>query len=253
MKRKWLAAGLTAVCTVMMSFSAFAAEGADEYPLAGILEVVDQTGFEWGSDPQEIKTVRVLRSDGIYSQVNRMSAGDAAVLISLSEPVEFDSIPGKAEFLREVRAEVIRFLNSFDWKNASDYEKAERAARWIAEESVYEIDAFVGNDREIQGTSSEAYPVLIKKKGLCRHFAAAYQLLCRAVGLNCIQYSGTVENPMYHVWNNVQVDGIWRKMDVGGTHEVTLNSYPDALPSATIEDLLVRGTPDDLSIFGEGF
>lgn len=53
------------------------------------------------------------------------------------------------------------------------------------------------------------YGVLINKTGVCESYSEAFQLLCNAVGINCIQKYG--DN---HQWNAVMLDGEWYECDV---------------------------------------
>lgn len=237
-KRYWTMA-LALMLSVMFCMPVMAEE-TEEYPLAGtgIVEFQEMTGFEWGGSG-EMETYQVLREDGIYSQINNFTLYDGGVFVSLAKPVVFEGI--YAEDQAATRAEVIRFLNSFDWKNASEYERAERAALWIAENHTPEFDE---NGWQINSTGRMgAYPILgAKKGGVCSNYCAAYQLLCRSVGLNCLEYGTSM-----HAWNDVQIDGVWRKIDLYG-----LTGGWEKAPEE-IKRFLDTPTEDDLTIFGEGF
>ncbi|MFR5600914.1 MAG: transglutaminase domain-containing protein [Lachnospiraceae bacterium] len=244
MRKQYWTMALALMLSVMFCIPVMAEE-TEEYPLAGtgIIEYQEMTGFEWGGSG-EVESFQVIRMDGIYSQVNNLYYHDGVVWGSLAKPVDFDNvfIDGNfADDMRAVRAEVIRFLNSFDWKNASEYERAERAALWIAENHTPEFDE---NGWQINSTGREgAYPILgAKKGGVCRNYCAAYQLLCRSVGLNCLEYGTSM-----HAWNDVQIDGVWRKIDLYG-----LTGGWEKAPEE-IKRFLDTPTEDDLTIFGEGF
>lgn len=75
-------------------------------------------------------------------------------------------------------------------------------------DSKYNLSAAENSDTAHQDNFSP-YGVLINKTGVCESYSEAFQLLCNAVGINCIQKYG--DN---HQWNAVLLDGEWYECDV---------------------------------------
>ena len=108
-----------------------------------------------------------------------------------------------------VKTEVIKYLNSYDWKNASDYEKAYYTAEYIASRSKRIDDDY--NQDNTQDDS--VYAVLINGRSVHAGFTQTYHLLTRAVGLKSVDARD--------VHNYVMIDGQWYKIDVSRIAEPT--------------------------------
>lgn len=98
------------------------------------------------------------------------------------------------------------FLNSFDWKNASDMEKAVRICNWIQQADYdYEITApGVKATEKFKSYSYGAYGCLVDKKAVCQGYVGAAKLLGFCVGLPVFTL-GTA----FHAYPVFLVDGVW--------------------------------------------
>lgn len=67
--------------------------------------------------------------------------------------------------------------------------------------------------------SMTPYGALIQHKGICTAYAGAFQLLAKAMGLESIVVTGTLNGNRNHVWNKVKIDGKWCVVDVTGNDE----------------------------------
>ena len=113
--------------------------------------------------------------------------------------------PSLSDYQLKVAEKVKEFLNSFDWQNVNDYEKAYEAAMFIAERSNYST-----NKQDITSIDNNtAYSCLINGNSLCDGFSITYHLLTRAVGLRSYQIRS-----MNHAWNYVEIDGQLYEMDL---------------------------------------
>jgi len=119
------------------------------------------------------------------------------------------------EFDYALTAEVKKFLNSFDWRNADDWTKAQRCLEWVAKitptDGKYDEDAY------------HIYS-LVSGSATCQGFSANYKLLANLVGLeatNC-----TSKTKYLHTENSVKINGQWYLMDtiVVATSSVSMNS-----------------------------
>jgi len=224
MKKKILTI-VTVVCLLAGSvFPAYAAEN-DPYPLKGTFpytmttrESIDAklaAGWVFTGDPYaNVGTAVPFRNNMEWSQVNNYKSSvatginSAKILVALSGLTSSpDSITGSALTIEEeaVKNEVIKYLDSYDWRHATEYERAAYTAEYIAQRCIYQ---------DAEGESlpvNSSYSCLIKGVSLCDGFAATYHLLTRAVGLKSV-HTGTVG----HAWNYVMIDNQWYKIDVSG-------------------------------------
>jgi hypothetical protein len=109
--------------------------------------------------------------------------------------------PETTELLNEVK----EFMNSFDWRNASDLEKATRICNRIHQAS-YDHDA--ANEADTTGWSNSvsygAYGCLVKGKAVCQGYTEAAKLLSYAVGIKSFEMGD-----IGHTYPLFLVDGIW--------------------------------------------
>lgn len=109
--------------------------------------------------------------------------------------------PEAAELLNEVKS----FMNSFDWRNASDLEKATRICNRIHKAS-YDWDA--ANEATNTGWSNSvsygAYGCLVKGKAVCQGYTEAANLLAMCVGLQTMEMGD-----VGHTYPLFLVDGVW--------------------------------------------
>ena len=105
--------------------------------------------------------------------------------------------------------EVRDFLNSFDWRNASDLEKAIQVARRITRADYYDDAKMVVNDLGVEymdsGTCTSAYSCLVNGKAVCSGFTGAAMLLAFCVGLP-VSTGGDIPN---HVYPLFCINGVW--------------------------------------------
>lgn len=101
--------------------------------------------------------------------------------------------------------EVKSFMNSFDWRNASDLEKATRICNRIHKAS-YDNDA--ANEAATTGWSNSlsygAYGCLVNGKAVCQGYTEAAKLLSYAVGIKNFEMGD-----VGHTYPLFLVDGVW--------------------------------------------
>lgn len=116
--------------------------------------------------------------------------------------IPFDAT-GADEFDFKLTAEVKNFLNSFDWRNSSDWEKAAKCLEWVSQTPyTSERDSQYGQDVYF------AYGCLVNKESVCDGFTSAYKLLANVVGLECTEYALNM-----HTHNCILIDGQWYTFD----------------------------------------
>lgn len=107
----------------------------------------------------------------------------------------YEAAENSAETLA-IEKELRDFLNSFDWKNASDYEKAVHVARRV-------------NRAEYDNTTSSChlvYGCLVEGKASCDGFVSAADLLAWCIDLHSTIIASLPANHAYMVYC---INGIW--------------------------------------------
>jgi hypothetical protein len=214
MKKKLLVAAMSAILVIGTAITSFADTYDPQYPLKGYMEswfVTSPVTGEtvWKSDPnnffyesnnhlQYALDLAIKNRDPLF--LNSFGGIDLAVMAKLTDypAIGLDGIDqGKAEHLT---TEIRSFLNSFDWRNASDYEKAVRIAKRITQ-----ADYFVSRDQYgMQDGTQYAYGCLVEGKASCSGYDSAASMLAACVGLP-ISSLGSVN----HTYPVFLVDGVW--------------------------------------------
>lgn len=135
----------------------------------------------------------------------RISIGNSPLDIYMDLAGLYDGELG--EKAKEVRVVIADFLNSFDFKNASDKEKLDRVLEFT--KSKYKTSV---SDEEIMadktpGAFWSVWGALIDGRAVCAGDIETLQLLCRCVGLNSICAVNRI-----HEWGYAEVDGKWYRI-----------------------------------------
>ncbi|HBF5907108.1 TPA: cell wall-binding repeat-containing protein [Clostridioides difficile] len=185
-----------------------------EYPIKGMLAKfgLNTTGkigwdLNYGGNGNGVE----LRADGKYYYINRGNTALGAYAAALAgekyhsldfgdlDPIEV--IADKEEISYEkAQKEIVvirNFLNSFDWQNASDLEKATRAGKLVTE-----ADYVMGN--------YNIYTNLLEKKSVCEGFAKSFYVLTRLMGMDSLYQE---DGNLNHAWNYVKINGKWYEFD----------------------------------------
>lgn len=206
MKKNLLVVAMSAMLVIGTAITSFADTYDPQYPLKGYMEqwlinspVTGETA--WKSDPNNF----------IYlSNNHRQYAFDLAVknrdplslnyfrgeeLASIAELANYQTTglsPDQGNVNR-LATEVRNFLNSFGWRNASDYEKAVQIAKRITKADYLD-----------QEGTQYPYSCLVEGKANCNGYTWAASLLAACVGLPNDSL-GSVS----HAYPVFLVDGVW--------------------------------------------
>ncbi len=178
-----------------------------QYPLKGYMEpwfiispVFNRTA--WKSDPnnffyesnnhlQYVLDIAIRDKNPLY--LNYISGISLAAIAKLTDYPTIGLEGLDLEKVERLSTEVRNFLNSFDWRNASDYEKAVRVAKRITKA-----------DYLSQDETQYAYSCLVDGKADCSGYTGGAYLLSSCVGLP-VSELGSVN----HAYPVFLVDGIW--------------------------------------------
>ena len=206
MKKKLLTAVMSAILVIGTAITSFADTYDPQYPLKGQMEswfvqspVTGTTAWKW--DPSNfiyeadnhIKYVRdcAIRDNNplyFFSPVGI----ELAVLAKLTD-YQTTGVDYNSDEVERLAMEVRNFLNSFDWRNASDYEKSVQIAKRIRQ----------ANYLSEEGTNY-SYSCLVDGKANCSGYTNAAYLLAACVGLPA---SGL--GSASHIYPVFLVDGVW--------------------------------------------
>lgn len=114
-----------------------------------------------------------------------------------------------SEKAKEVRNIIADFLNSFDFRNASDQERLDRMLEFAKSKYKYGLsDEEIMEDKEI--ACANVWGVLTKGKAVCSGDSKTLQLLANCVGLKSIAATNGG-----HDWNYIEVDDKWYRITAG--------------------------------------
>lgn len=173
-----------------------------DYPLKGTLAY--SIGFDGKPELFQNNSEYVQINSFLYSGDPRLH--DNIILLYLAGLWD----QGLTQYEVAVSDKLKEFLNSFDWKNASDYEKSEQAIRFIVEGGSYAI--LEGEGLE----TNSSYSALVKGVSACDGFARSFHLLSRATGVKCFYVSDIKKN---HAWNYLKINDTYYKVDVSGINQ----------------------------------
>ncbi len=208
MIKNLLVAAMSAMFVIGTAITSFADTYDPQYPLKGYMEpwfvnspVAGETA--WKSDPHNFMNEPVgpfqyafdlaVANKDPYSLNYIGNARELAAIAKLTNyPTKgLDGVD--QEKLERLTAELRDFLNSFDWRNASDYEKAVQVAKRITKADYLD-----------QEGTQYAYSCLVDGKSNCDGYTGAAYLLATCVGLptNGLGYGN-------HIYPSFLVDGVW--------------------------------------------
>ena len=158
-----------------------------------------------------------------------------------------DSQPERERKQNEIQAEVTRVAAEIIKPDMTDLQKEIAINDYLCESAVYDFDAlenaekydFKYVDPEFND-SFNAYGILVKKKGVCASFAAAFKLLADEAGLDCIVITGYLYGDLAHAWNRVLIDGEWMTVDSTNNGSETLRNPILNLPDRVARTILVE-------------
>lgn len=179
-----------------------------DYPLKGTLAY--SIGFDGKPELFQNNSEYVQINSFPYSGEPRLH--DNIILLYLAGLWD----QGLTQYEVAVSDKLKEFLNSFDWKNASDYEKSEQAIRFIVEGGSYAILEGEGVE------TNSSYSALVKGVSACDGFARSFHLLTRAVDVKSF-YIGNLS----HAWNFIKMDDNYYEIDPSILIDVYHNQSSD--------------------------
>ncbi len=142
-------------------------------------------------------------------------------------------------------------------KSAGDVEAQIRYVnKYIAQNTVYSFGTHVVDGKNVEGPEaayiSTAYGSLVNGKAICGGYAKGFKAVMDRLGIPCVtvqgySLSGGSASWQPHMWNYVEVEGLWYAVDVtwnstGGNIEKWLLVGGQAMSDTHIEDGILSTT-----------
>lgn len=142
--------------------------------------------------------------------------------MTINSEVDLSKYFGLDIYNDEVSTVVEDFINKYIYNNMSDFEKEIKIIEYLVENIDYDYENLL-NDT-IENESYTIYGALIKHKAVCAGYASAFDVMCRAVGIESKIITGSAINNTNHAWNQVKIDGDWYNVDVTFEDPIVNNS-----------------------------
>ena len=132
---------------------------------------------------------------------------DAEGKIVSYEPAYLCSRDEIAKYRTQLDAAITHGLTWIS-EDMSDEERALALHDYLNSVCKYDHEGYESGTLTVP--SQSAWGALVDGIAVCSGYARAYQLLCRAVGIECVY---VVSEEMNHAWNVIKIDGAWYHVD----------------------------------------
>lgn len=120
---------------------------------------------------------------------------------------------------QQVMEQVEFVIGELEEEGMTDLDKVLAVNSYLCDTVTYDETLAKQSAEGIYSDSLTAFGALIKGKGVCLAYAGAFQLLSRAMGLDSIVVTGSLNGNQNHAWNKVKIDGKWCVLDVTGNDD----------------------------------
>lgn len=158
-----------------------------------------------------------------------------------------------SEWKRQFEAvdeQVTKIVNDIKGRNLGDKEAVYAIADWLYSNCEYDYRASkIRTEHEtLTGVKAKklgivnafsAYGVLIEKRGVCLGFASAFKYIADRLGIPCKCIIGKYAGAG-HAWVGVQLDGVWRQLDI--------SAYVESRAYTLVNPLFIASTDNYLYV-----
>lgn len=168
--------------------------------------------------PDYLRPEPEKRPDGRYvytdPQSDDMTLFDNTAILAAWESGDSSLLSREDKAVLDAAAQV---LEEWTEPGMTDYDKEAALYAWLTTHVSYDRSHY--ERKGAPRTSYEPYGPLVKGKGVCLGYAAAFQLLMDMAGIECITVTGaSFQNRENHAWNMVRLDGEWYCVDPTWDH-----------------------------------
>ncbi len=168
----------------------------EQYHHTGTSEIIMQDALAMDS---------MLPLSGCFPPRELIAVAELAGISDTGRKEYADANRGRIDALK---SEIVAFMNSFDWRNASDFEKAVRISERIARADYYDDTTYSVNDfgQTVSdwGDASTAIGCLVDGKCNCGGYSSAAGLLANCV--NLVVSGDIIGNHGFPIY---RVNGVW--------------------------------------------
>ena len=132
--------------------------------------------------------------------------------MTLNSKVDLSKYYGLDIYDDEVATIIEDFIAKYINDNMSDFEKEIKIIQYLVETIDYDYENLLNDN--VENTSYTIYGALVKHRAVCAGYASAFDVICRAVGLESKIITGSAINNNSHAWNQVKIDDEWYNVDV---------------------------------------
>lgn len=158
--------------------------------------------YVYSNEDGSVSEILIMYSDG-------ETTDDFDDSCKLVKSADRKIIADKIKILEEI---VNKILNSIP-ENAALIDKEKIVHDYIVATTDYnDSNISLYENSETAPHIFDVYGALCENEAVCEGYAKAFQLLCKEIGINCIQTEGT-GNSEQHMWNSVYLDD-WYYVDV---------------------------------------
>ena len=204
------------------------------------------------SDVQEIPEREVL-IDAFYEAYYQNPLIPAVREISVLESgealkvfYEEDSETGHKK-QQQVMEQVKFVAEELEEEGMTDLDKVLAVNSYLCDTVTYDYVSTIEGEKSLmteQSTDEEftdsmtPFGALVNHRGVCLAYAGAFQLLGRAMGLDSIVVTGTLNGNQNHAWNKVKIDGKWCVLDVTSNDDQDISNSMLNISDKTAELVL---------------
>ena len=226
----------------------FATNALSEYLAVNLLagkEKITLTDFPQASDT-EFLTDAI--NEAYYQNPLILGITDMYLDREYNLIVEYEDAPGaRSQKQDAILREIERIIPEIITPGMTDLEKEIAINKYLCDTIEYDMALF----EEAQGNnftyidskyfdSFTVYGALINGISVCSGYAAAFQMLARAAGLEAIVITGTLEGSLGHAWNRVLINGEWTSIDPTNNDSPQLYNVFFNLPDDVVGGILVE-------------
>lgn len=142
--------------------------------------------------------------------------------MTINSEVDLSKYFGLDVYNDEVSTVIEEFINKYITNNMSDFEKEIKIIQYIVENVDYDYENLLNDTTENE--SYTIYGALIKHRAVCAGYASAFDVMCKAVGIESKIITGSASNNINHAWNQIKLDDEWYNVDVTFEDAIINNS-----------------------------
>jgi len=117
-----------------------------------------------------------------------------------------------------INNKIQEITNSIFYPNITNYDKIKLFHDYIVNNTVYDSNVSIENQRYITTNANTALGLLFEGKAVCSGYSDTMAIFLSSQGFNNYKISSEE-----HIWNLVNIDGIWKHLDATWDDPVTSN------------------------------